>query len=177
MIPGLGGLVTVAYIGATILFILALGGLSHPESARRGNLYGIIGMSIALVAAIVGDVTANYAVLFGALGVVWAIGFFRWFRDKPSEHPGVNAAELALMDGAEVNAPSHASIPWGRLMRRPTMRAASCGSIARAVCASRLRSASRGRPSTNIANSSPASRPTTAPGGAVARRRSEESRL
>ena len=37
-------LVTVSYIAATILFILSLGGLSHPESARRGNLFGIIGM-------------------------------------------------------------------------------------------------------------------------------------
>ena len=42
------GLVTVSYIGATILFILALGGLSNQETARRGNLYGITGMTIAL---------------------------------------------------------------------------------------------------------------------------------
>ena len=50
----MSGLVTVAYIGATILFILALGGLSNPETARRGNLYGIIGMSIALLATVFG---------------------------------------------------------------------------------------------------------------------------
>ena len=47
-------LATVAYIGATILFILSLGGLSNPESSRRGNLYGIIGMSIAVLATILG---------------------------------------------------------------------------------------------------------------------------
>ena len=34
-------LATVAYLGATILFILSLGGLSHPETARRGNMFGI----------------------------------------------------------------------------------------------------------------------------------------
>jgi len=45
-------LATVSYIGATILFILSLGGLSSPESSRRGNLYGIIGMAIAVVASI-----------------------------------------------------------------------------------------------------------------------------
>ena len=36
------GIVTAAYIGATILFILALGGLSNQETARRGNLFGIL---------------------------------------------------------------------------------------------------------------------------------------
>ena len=39
-------LATASYIGATILFILSLGGLSNPETSRRGNLYGIIGMAI-----------------------------------------------------------------------------------------------------------------------------------
>ena len=61
------GVVTVAYIGATILFILALGGLSHPETARRGNLFGIVGMSIALLATVFGVVTENYGLLIGAL--------------------------------------------------------------------------------------------------------------
>ena len=45
-------LVTVAYIGATILFILSLGGLSNPETARRGNLFGVIGMTIAVLATV-----------------------------------------------------------------------------------------------------------------------------
>ena len=60
-------------------------------------------------------------VLFGLLGVVWAVAFFRWFRDRPGEHPGVNAAELALMDGAERNAPSHESVPWRKLCTNPTV--------------------------------------------------------
>ena len=46
------GLVTVSYIGASILFILSLGGLSHQEKARRGNWYGIAGMVIAIAATI-----------------------------------------------------------------------------------------------------------------------------
>ena len=56
-------LVTVSYIAATILFILSLGGLSHPESARRGNLFGIIGMAIAVLATIFGPrvTPAGYA--------------------------------------------------------------------------------------------------------------------
>ncbi|UCH47701.1 MAG: NAD(P)(+) transhydrogenase (Re/Si-specific) subunit beta, partial [Betaproteobacteria bacterium] len=66
-------LVTVSYVGAAILFILSLGGLSHPETSRRGNVYGIIGMIIAVVATIAGpNVTAAgypwivIALLFGA---------------------------------------------------------------------------------------------------------------
>ena len=42
-------LATVSYIGATILFILSLGGLANPETARRGNLFGIVGMTLAVL--------------------------------------------------------------------------------------------------------------------------------
>jgi len=47
-------LATVAYIAATILFILSLGGLSNPETSRRGNSYGILGMAIAVLATVFG---------------------------------------------------------------------------------------------------------------------------
>ncbi len=46
------GMITIAYIVASILFILALGGLSNQETARRGNLFGMIGMTIAIIATI-----------------------------------------------------------------------------------------------------------------------------
>ncbi len=46
------GLITVAYIAAGVLFILSLKGLSHQETARRGNLYGILGMVIAVAATL-----------------------------------------------------------------------------------------------------------------------------
>ena len=52
-------LTTVAYIGAIILFILSLGGLSNPETSRRGNLYGIIGMVIAVLATVLGPRVAR----------------------------------------------------------------------------------------------------------------------
>ncbi|WP_166258633.1 Re/Si-specific NAD(P)(+) transhydrogenase subunit beta [Marinobacter salicampi] len=72
------GLVSVAYVVASILFILSLGGLSHQESARRGNLYGVAGILIAMVATIAnvgaGDmVTILIAVLLGgSVGIVMA---------------------------------------------------------------------------------------------------------
>lgn len=59
--------------------------------------------------------------IFGLLGIAWAILFARWFRDRPSEHPSVNAAELAMLDGAERNAPSHQSVPWRVLLTSPSV--------------------------------------------------------
>jgi NAD(P) transhydrogenase subunit beta len=61
------GFITVSYIGAAILFILSLAGLSQQETARRGNIYGFIGMIIAIVVTIIGLRSGNYAVLFPAM--------------------------------------------------------------------------------------------------------------
>lgn len=71
-------LATVAYIGATILFILSLGGLSNQETARRGNLYGMIGMAIAVLATVFGPqvTSAGYAWIIGAMVVGGAIGLY-----------------------------------------------------------------------------------------------------
>ena len=57
------GIITMAYIIASILFILALSGLSNQETARKGNYYGMAGMAIALIATIVGIVTENYLLM------------------------------------------------------------------------------------------------------------------
>ena len=55
------GLATALYIGATVLFILTLGGLSHQETARQGNIYGMFGMAIAIIATLLGSrVTDNF---------------------------------------------------------------------------------------------------------------------
>jgi MFS family permease len=58
----------------------------------------------------------NAFALFGSLGVVWAIFFFRWFRDRPSDKKGVNAAELALLHNAEAHA-GHHHLPWKKFIR------------------------------------------------------------
>jgi NAD(P) transhydrogenase subunit beta len=96
------GIVTVSYIGATILFILALGGLSHPETARRGNLYGIVGMSIALLATMLGVVTENYGLLLGALVVGGAIGFMLARRVQMTQMPELVAILHSLVGLAAV---------------------------------------------------------------------------
>ncbi len=67
-------LITVAYIAASALFILSLGGLSRQETARRGNIYGIVGMLIALVATVFAIKDGNYVMLAGAVIPGLAIG-------------------------------------------------------------------------------------------------------
>ena len=59
-------LATVAYLGAAILFILSLGGLSNPETSRRGNLFGMLGMALAILATVFGP-------RVGANGIAWII--------------------------------------------------------------------------------------------------------
>jgi H+-translocating NAD(P) transhydrogenase subunit beta len=60
-------LVTVSYIGATILFVLSLGGLSDQKTALRGNLYGMIGMTLAVLATVLGPQVS-------AAGIPWVVG-------------------------------------------------------------------------------------------------------
>jgi MFS family permease len=60
-------------------------------------------------------------VLYGALGVVWAFIFYRWYRDNPRNHPSVNEAELELLAGNENLATGHGNVPWGRLIRSRTV--------------------------------------------------------
>jgi proton-translocating NAD(P)+ transhydrogenase subunit beta len=96
------GLVTVSYIGATVLFILALGGLSHQETARRGNLYGISGMAVALVTTILGAVTANYVLLAGGLVFGGTIGLVAARRVQMTQMPELVAILHSLVGMAAV---------------------------------------------------------------------------
>lgn len=68
------GLITTAYIASGVLFILSLGGLSNQETARRGNLYGILGMAIALFATIKSPSVTGYALIVLTMGVGAAMG-------------------------------------------------------------------------------------------------------
>jgi NAD(P) transhydrogenase subunit beta len=71
-------LALVAYLAATILFILGLGGLSNQETSRRGNLYGTIGMAIAVLATVFGPAVtpAGYPYIVAAMVVGAAIGLY-----------------------------------------------------------------------------------------------------
>jgi len=96
------GIVTVSYIAATVLFILALGGLSNQETARRGNWYGIIGMAIALLATVLGVVTQHYALLVGALLIGGSIGILLARRVQMTQMPELVAILHSLVGIAAV---------------------------------------------------------------------------
>ena len=74
----ISSLASIAYLGAAILFILCLGGLSGQETSRRGNLYGMIGMAIAVLATIFGPriTPAGYPYIAGAMVVGAAVGLY-----------------------------------------------------------------------------------------------------
>ena len=91
------GLINMAYIGATILFILALGGLSKQETARRGNILGMVGMGIALLVTIVGLVTRNFELLFGAMAIGGIIGFLLAKRVEMTQMPELVAILHSLV--------------------------------------------------------------------------------
>ena len=86
------GLITIAYIAASVLFILSLGGLSQQETARRGNLYGIIGMVIALFATAFAIQNGNYLLLAGAIAPGLVIGAVIASRVQMTSMPQLVAA-------------------------------------------------------------------------------------
>ncbi len=58
--------------------------------------------------------------IFGAIGIVWAAVWRLYYRDRPSEHLGVNAAELALI-GPSGSGRRRVQVPWRRILARPNM--------------------------------------------------------
>ena len=96
------GIVTVSYIVATVLFILALGGLSNQETARRGNWFGIAGMTIALVATVLGDVSQNYEYLIVTLLIGGSIGLVLAGKVQMTQMPELVAVLHSLVGLAAV---------------------------------------------------------------------------
>ncbi|MBF0191132.1 MAG: Re/Si-specific NAD(P)(+) transhydrogenase subunit beta [Magnetococcales bacterium] len=99
------GLLTVSYIGATILFILSLGGLSNPETARRGNLFGIIGMAVAILATLMSSrlsEASNLATIIVAMAIGGGVGVFAAIRVKMTQMPELVALMHSLVGMAAV---------------------------------------------------------------------------
>ncbi|MBL8331001.1 MAG: Re/Si-specific NAD(P)(+) transhydrogenase subunit beta [Rubrivivax sp.] len=92
-------LATMAYIGATILFILSLGGLSNPETARRGNLFGMIGMTLAVLATVLGPRVTGAGIpwIVGALVVGGAVGLYAARKVQMTQMPELVALMHSLV--------------------------------------------------------------------------------
>ena len=108
-------LVTIFYIIAAVLFILSLGGLSNQETARRGNLFGMLGMLLALVAVTASKEVTAYAILAIALFPAVLIGATLARRVKMTEmpqlvailHSFVGAAAVLVGLGLQLDKSSH----------------------------------------------------------------------
>ena len=91
------------YIGATVLFILTLGGLSNQESARKGNMYGILGMSIAIVATLLSPlVTDNFLLILILMIIGGSIGIYLAKNVQMTEMPELVAILHSLVGLAAV---------------------------------------------------------------------------
>ncbi len=92
-------LATVAYLGAAILFILSLGGLSNPETSRRGNLFGMVGMALAVLATVFGPRVspAGVAWIIGALVIGGGIGLYAAKVVKMTQMPELVALMHSLV--------------------------------------------------------------------------------
>jgi H+-translocating NAD(P) transhydrogenase subunit beta len=92
-------LATGSYIGAIILFILSLGGLSNPETARRGNLFGMIGMALAVLATVFGPrvTPAGIPWIVAAMVVGAAIGLYAARVVKMTQMPELVALMHSLV--------------------------------------------------------------------------------
>ena len=92
-------LATVAYLGAAILFILSLGGLSNPETSRRGNLFGMVGMALAVLATVFGPRVSPIGVawIVGALVIGGGIGLYAAKVVKMTQMPELVALMHSLV--------------------------------------------------------------------------------
>jgi len=86
------GIVSAAYIAASVLFILALGGLNNQESAKRAVWYGIVGMFVAMVATIFGPGVSNTFLILVAVAGGAVAGTYVAGKVQMTEMPQLVAA-------------------------------------------------------------------------------------
>ena len=80
-------MLAAAYLAAGALFILSLNGLSHQETSRRGNLFGIIGMAVAIIATILSGQVGNFKILLPAMAIGGVLGAIIASRVQMTQMP------------------------------------------------------------------------------------------
>ncbi|WP_203076754.1 NAD(P)(+) transhydrogenase (Re/Si-specific) subunit beta [Falsiroseomonas ponticola] len=95
---------TLAYLVASVLFILALRGLSNPETSRQGNLFGMVGMAIAVVATLLkpGMGAGGIVIVLAGLAIGGTIGTVLAQRIQMTSLPQLVAAFHSLVGMAAV---------------------------------------------------------------------------
>lgn len=81
------GISNIAYLGASALFILSLSGLSHPATAKRGNLLGIAGMAIAVLTTVLAGSPEGVPIIIGAMVLGGAAGALLAKRVEMTQMP------------------------------------------------------------------------------------------
>ena len=103
--------------------------------AERGRMFGLAIMTGALAGAATQPLVVTLLTrmswrhafpIFGSVGVLWALAWWRWFRDDPHQHAAVNQAERRLMAAGGVETRHRGTPPWGKLARNRTMLALCC---------------------------------------------------
>ncbi len=92
----------IAYLVSAILFILALKGLTHPASARQGNLYGMVGMAIAIAATLLGSEVKSYGFIIAGVSAGAVIGSILAARVQMTAMPQLVAALHSFVGMAAV---------------------------------------------------------------------------
>ncbi len=95
-------LTALAYLVASVLFILALRGLSSPVTSRRGNLLGMIGMALAILTTIASPEVTSYGWILAGLAIGGVIGIVTAMRIQMTAMPQLVAAFHSLVGLAAV---------------------------------------------------------------------------
>jgi NAD(P) transhydrogenase subunit beta len=96
-------LINAFYLGASILFILALGGLSSNENAKRGNLYGMLGMALAVVATVFSDAVTSYWIIILCMIPGAILGFILAKKVRMTQMPQLVAILHSMVGLAAVS--------------------------------------------------------------------------
>jgi NAD(P) transhydrogenase subunit beta len=113
----------LAYLVSAVLFILALKGLTHPASARRGNLYGMIGMVIAVAATLLGNEVRSYGFIIAGMAAGAVIGTIVALRIQMTAmpqlvaalHSFVGLAAVLVAIGTFINTPDPGAVMMAEL--------------------------------------------------------------
>ncbi|RJO66116.1 MAG: NAD(P)(+) transhydrogenase (Re/Si-specific) subunit beta [Myxococcales bacterium] len=92
----------LAYLFSAVLFILSLKGLSSPATARRGNMYGIVGMALAIAVTLANPAVKNYWVIIAGVAIGGAVGVIVALRIAMTAMPQLVAMLHSLVGLAAV---------------------------------------------------------------------------